>query len=82
MKRTLGENRTFKGSVFVEFETKEEAHAFVATKDLKYKDNELTYMTKYVIVWKLLLLLLLVGNCYSYVVRFLRDFRSLHLFDN
>ncbi len=82
MKRTLGENRTFKGSVFVEFETKEEAQAFVATKDLKYKDNELTYMTKYVIVWKLLLLLLLVGNCYSYVVRFLHDFRSLHLFDN
>ena len=63
MKRTLGENRTFKGSVFVEFETKEEAQAFVATKDLKYKDNELTYMTKY-------------------VVRFLHDFRSLHLFDN
>ncbi len=82
MKRTLGENRTFKGSVFVEFETKVEAHAFVATKDLKYKDNELTYMTKYVIVWKLLLLLLLVGNCYSYDVRFLHDFRSLHLFDN
>ena len=62
MKRTLGENRTFKGSVFVEFETKEEAQAFVATKDFKYKDNELTYMTKYVIVWKLLLLLLLVEN--------------------
>ena len=50
MKRILGENRTFKGSVFVDFETKEEAQAFVATKDLKYKDNELTYMTKYVIV--------------------------------
>ena len=46
MRQAFDGSRTFKGSVFVEFETKEEANAFVATKDLKYKDNELTYMTK------------------------------------
>jgi hypothetical protein len=50
MRRTFGENKTFKGSVFAEFETKEEANAFVARKDLKYKDNELICMTKYVII--------------------------------
>jgi hypothetical protein len=46
MRKTLGEIRTFKGSVFVEFETKEEADAFVARKDLKFKENELTSMTR------------------------------------
>ncbi|CAB3989918.1 la homolog, partial [Paramuricea clavata] len=46
MRKTLGEIRTFKGSVFVEFETKEEADAFVARKDLKFKENELTCMTR------------------------------------
>ena len=46
MRRIFGEKKTFKGSVFAEFATKEEANAFVARKDLKFKDNELTYMSK------------------------------------
>ncbi|XP_028417414.1 lupus La protein homolog B-like [Dendronephthya gigantea] len=46
MRRTYDEKKNFKGSVFVEFETKDEAVAFVASKDLKFKDNELTYMSK------------------------------------
>lgn len=50
MKRTRDDNKTFKGSVFVEFDTKEEANAFLERKELKYKENELTYMTKYVII--------------------------------
>lgn len=46
MRRLFDEKRSFKGSVFAEFETKEDANAFVAMKDLKYKENELTYMLK------------------------------------
>lgn len=46
MRRRFDENKTFKGSVFVEFETKEDASSFIERKDLKYKDNELIYMTK------------------------------------
>ena len=58
MRRTFGETKTFKGSVFAEFETKEEANAFVARKDLKFKDNELTYMSKYVSILHYYLILL------------------------
>lgn len=46
MRRNIDEDKTFKGSVFVEFDTKEEAATFVATKGLKYGDTELLYMFK------------------------------------
>lgn len=59
MKRTRDDNKTFKGSVFVEFDTKEEANAFLERKELKYKENELTYMTKYVII------LPVIGNSFT-----------------
>ena len=46
MRRRLEEPRNFKGSVFVEFATKDEADAFLAMKDLKYGDTELVYLSK------------------------------------
>lgn len=46
MRRRIDEGKTFKGSIFVEFSTKEEAGAFLAMKDLKFGDNELIYMSK------------------------------------
>ena len=45
MRRTL-EDRTFKGSVFVEFESADEAKAFVNQESLKYNDQELIKMMK------------------------------------
>lgn len=45
MRRTL-EDRTFKGSVFVEFESSDEAKAFVNQESLKYNDQELIKMMK------------------------------------
>ena len=41
-----GENHLFKGSVFVEFSTVDEAQAFVATEVLKYNEQELIKMMK------------------------------------
>ena len=41
-----GENHLFKGSVFVEFSTVDEAKAFVATEALKYNKQELIKMMK------------------------------------
>lgn len=40
------EDRLFKGSVFVEFSSVDEATAFVAQESVKYKDEELTKMMK------------------------------------
>lgn len=40
------ENRLFKGSVFVEFATVDEAKAFVGRESLKYNEEELIKMTK------------------------------------
>ena len=39
-----GENHLFKGSVFVEFSTVDEAKAFVATEALKYNEQDLIKM--------------------------------------
>ena len=39
-------NRLFKGSVFVEFVSTDEAKAFVALESLKYKEEELIKMMK------------------------------------
>ena len=41
-----GEDHLFKGSVFVEFSTVDEAKAFVATEALKYNEQELIKMMK------------------------------------
>ena len=41
-----GENHLFKGSVFVEFSTVDEAKAFVATETLQYNEQELIKMMK------------------------------------
>ena len=38
--------RSFKGSVFVEFSSVEEAKAFVGQESLKYNEEELIKMTK------------------------------------
>lgn len=40
------ENRLFKGSVFVEFATVDEAKAFLGRESLKYNEEELIKMTK------------------------------------
>lgn len=40
------ENRLFKGSVFVEFATVDDAKAFVDWESLKYNEEELIKMTK------------------------------------
>ena len=45
MRRTR-EDRTFKGSVFVEFESADQAKAFVNQESLKYNDQELIKMMK------------------------------------
>ena len=39
-------DRLFKGSVFVEFATVDEAKAFVDRESLKYNEEELVRMTK------------------------------------
>ena len=44
MRRGLG--REFKGSVYAEFASSEEAKAFVALDSVKYKDEELIKMMK------------------------------------
>ncbi|CAH3158448.1 unnamed protein product [Porites evermanni] len=46
IKMRRGENHLFKGSVFVEFSTVDEAKAFVATEALKYNEQELIKMMK------------------------------------
>ena len=46
IKMRRGENHLFKGSVFVEFSTVDEAKAFVATEALKYNKQELIKMMK------------------------------------
>ena len=46
MRRHIDENKTFKGSVFAEFSTKEEATAFLALEGLKYGENDLICMSK------------------------------------
>ena len=48
MMRRLFQSKEFKGSVFVEFSTVDEAKNVLATEDLKYKDQELSKMFKYV----------------------------------
>ena len=46
IKMRRGKNHLFKGSVFVEFSTVDEAKAFVATEALKYNEQELIKMMK------------------------------------
>lgn len=46
IKMRRGENHLFKGSVFVEFFTVDEAKAFVATETLQYNEQELIKMMK------------------------------------
>jgi hypothetical protein len=50
MMRRMFQDKEFKGSVFVEFSTVEEATKVLENKDLKYKDEVLIKMLKYVAV--------------------------------
>ena len=42
------DDKAFKGSVFVEFEKVEDKTALLAMENVKYKDDELTVMSKWV----------------------------------